>query len=155
MKKLTFNRRTFIVEIISALLIILFFYTALSKSYNIGATQEALVRTKVFTGKESYIAWGVVIAEYIAAILLIFPRFRKLGLYVSFILMAAFTLYVGFMMAYLTNLPCSCGGVISNMSWKQHLLFNLFFTFLAFLGTRLIRVKYIRPATEDNPVVFT
>jgi putative oxidoreductase len=22
-------------------------------------------------------------------------------------------------------LPCSCGGVISSMSWKQHLVFNV------------------------------
>jgi putative oxidoreductase len=156
MKKLIGSHRALIVEIISALFIILFFYTALNKSYNIGSTVEALKRTKVFTGMESYIAWSVVAVEYLAAILLIIPKFRKLGLYASLILMAAFSLYVGIMMMFLANLPCSCGGVISKMTWKQHLIFNLFFTFLAFLAIKMINSKNNnRLEPEVTPVVFT
>jgi hypothetical protein len=31
-------------------------------------------------------------------------------------------------------LPCSCGGILETMNWKEHLVFNLVFVCLAALG---------------------
>lgn len=41
------------------------------------------------------------------------------------------------MMSFSKRLPCSCGGVIALLSWKQHIAFNLFFLSLAVIGIYL------------------
>jgi hypothetical protein len=77
--------------------------------------------------------------ELLVACLLVVPGTRKWGLYGSFALMAGFTLYVGYLLAFADDLPCSCGGVIQQMTWGQHLLFNIFFTVIAWTGIRLYK----------------
>jgi len=52
-------------------------------------------------------------------------------LYYAFVLMTVFTLYIAYMLLFTPKLPCSCGGVLQQMTWKQHLLFNIGFTLLA------------------------
>jgi hypothetical protein len=32
------------------------------------------------------------------------------------------------------DLPCSCGGIISSLSWRQHIIFNGVFILLAITG---------------------
>jgi putative oxidoreductase len=150
MKKLIARNRRTIVDIIAAFFIVLFFYTALSKSYYIDNTVEALKRTNVFVGFESFIAWAVVAIEYIIATLLFLPRTRRLGLKLSFVLMAVFSFYVGFMMFYLTKLPCSCGGIISKMTWKQHLIFNISMTLFAYWTMRLSKGEFVNVHQFSN-----
>ncbi|MDX1365731.1 MAG: hypothetical protein R3243_16110, partial [Arenibacter latericius] len=46
-------------------------------------------------------------------------------------------LFVGYTVAVLffaPTLPCSCGGIISLLSWEQHLVFNLVFLLLSIVG---------------------
>jgi hypothetical protein len=40
------------------------------------------------------------------------------------------------MLLFTPKLPCSCGGVLKNLSWKEHLMFNFCFTAIAFIGWR-------------------
>jgi phage shock protein PspC (stress-responsive transcriptional regulator) len=42
--------------------------------------------------------------------------------------------YILLMLISDERLPCSCGGVLQQLSWKQHLIFNLFFLLLAVVG---------------------
>ncbi|WP_394353134.1 MauE/DoxX family redox-associated membrane protein [Mucilaginibacter humi] len=49
--------------------------------------------------------------------------------------MAAFTIYTGFgRIPFFPLVPCSCGGVVRKMSWRLHLVFNVFFLLLSSLG---------------------
>ncbi len=73
-------------------------------------------------------------AELLLALLLISKRFRLLAFYISYMLMAFFTGYIALMLNYAYDLPCSCGGILAAMSWKDHLVFNSVFTLLAVLG---------------------
>jgi putative oxidoreductase len=150
-------KRTTIVEIISALFILLFLYTALSKSLQIGSTVAVLKKTPTFSNYANEIAWGVVFFEYITGALLFLRQSRIIGLYTSLFLMIGFTIYISYMMAFVPDLPCSCGGVISKMTWTQHLLFNIFFTLLALTGIFLERkrIKPRHPELEGTSVVFT
>lgn len=148
-------KRGTIVEIISALFILLFLYTALSKSFGIDSTVNVLNKTPVLSGFAQEMAWAVVITEFIVAGLLFFPRTRNLGLYLSLALMTGFTVYIAYMMSFVPNLPCSCGGVISKMTWKQHLIFNIFFILLALMGILLGRKRVEQNDKENIPVVFT
>lgn len=136
-------KRSTWVEIISALFILLFLYTAINKTLHIDSTSNVLKSTPGFREIAIPIAWGVVFAEYLVVILLFFPRTKKVGIYGSLILMAAFTLYIALMKFFLpNNLPCSCGGVISKMTWTQHLFFNIIFTTLALIALILERKFY-------------
>lgn len=76
------------------------------------------------------LTFAIPIFEGIAASLLIL-KFRLLGLWISLILLLGFTLYVILVLArFFPLVPCSCGGLISRMSWRTHLCFNLAFIFL-------------------------
>src|SRR5690242_15491099 len=92
-------RRSTIVEIISALFILMFLYTAISKTQNINYTIGTLRSANIFKDYSlaKAIAWAVVIAEYTVSVLLFFPGTRKLGLYSSLGLMTLFSLYIIYM----------------------------------------------------------
>jgi hypothetical protein len=136
--------------------ILLFLYTALSKSFQIDSTIIVLKKTPEFSNYAQEMAWGIVVVEYIIATLLFLPRTRKLGLYASLILMIGFTGYISYMKLFVPDLPCSCGGVISKLTWNQHLVINIFFTLLALFGIVLMRKRFkSEPEGESISVVFT
>ena len=131
-------KRSTIVEIISALFILLFVYTGTSKLFE-GVKFETLLRQSPLIGNyASIISWFLPISELVIVLLVVFPKTKLFGFYCSGILMAIFTLYIAYMMAFAAKLPCSCGGVLKHMTWKQHLVFNIFFIFLAIWAVRLI-----------------
>lgn len=131
------ERRRTIVEIIAALFILLFVYTAMSKLFDYENFKTTIGASALLRGSAATIAWMVPAIELLVSCMLLIPKTRKSGLYSSFILMAGFTLYVGWLLAFADDLPCSCGGVIQQMTWSQHLLFNIFFTAIAWIGVRL------------------
>ena len=125
------GNRKMIVEVISALFILLFLYTAISKTHHIQSTVNVIKRAPLISSIPVTMAWAVVIIEYTTSLLLFLPKTRKLGLYISLGLMLSFTLFIGYMMLFAPTLPCSCGGIISKMTWNQHLIFNILVSMLA------------------------
>lgn len=82
------------------------------------------------------------ILEGLTILFLLIPRMQYYGMLLSLGLMSAFTTYIGVALAGVwEQLPCGCGSVISRMSWRQHLLFNLFFTVLSVWGFYLMKLK--------------
>jgi hypothetical protein len=128
-----------IVEIISILFIILFLYTGISKLMEYGVFKEQIAENPILNPIASFIVWALPLTEFIVALMLIIPRWRLKGLYASLILMIAFTIYISGIMMFYKELPCSCGGIISLLSWKEHLIFNSIFILLTFMGVRLER----------------
>jgi uncharacterized membrane protein YphA (DoxX/SURF4 family) len=137
--KITWLSRSTIIEIIAFLFIILFLYTGISKLMEYGVFKEQIAESPILQPIAPFIAWSLPLTEFIVSVLLIIPRWRLKGLYASLILMIAFTIYVGAVMAFFKELPCSCGGIIALLSWKQHLVFNSCFILLAFTGVLLER----------------
>jgi hypothetical protein len=127
-------KKSTIIEIISALLLFLFIYAALSKLLDFGKFKYQLSQSPFITNISRWVVWVIPLGEIFISILLIIKRTRLAGLYLSFFLMLLFTGYIFIMLRYSSYLPCSCGGVLSEMSWKQHFVFNLAFTGLALLG---------------------
>jgi hypothetical protein len=144
------------VEVISALFILLFAYTAFSKWLDSQNFIAVLAQSPLIGRTLAGIAaWSVIISELIICALLFIPRTRLIGLYGSFLVIAVFTLYIGYMIAFTPKLPCHCGGVISQMTWPQHLAFNIVFTMLALTGIILDRRNVLthprtKPATLLN-----
>ncbi|WP_354357539.1 MauE/DoxX family redox-associated membrane protein [Pedobacter sp. UYP30] len=51
------------------------------------------------------------------------------------ITLTIFTLYIAIVMTGIFGrIPCSCGGILKNMSYATHLLFNVFFIALSHIG---------------------
>jgi len=126
--------RVIIADVIAYLMLALFMYTAASKFFTIKSFSSTLAKSPLIGEYSRLVAWGIPITEVIIGVLLIFAPIRKLGLYASFALMVLFTLYLLYMVYSGNKLPCHCGGVISTMTWKQHIWFNLGFVLLAFTG---------------------
>ena len=134
------NKRTKILtEIIAGLFILLFLYTALSKLSDMSRMELSIAKSPIIGDSANMVAWTVPTVEIMISALLFIPRFRYHGLVASFILMLVFTIYVAGILAFADRLPCSCGGVISEMSWSVHLIFNIVFSLIALLGVWLHR----------------
>lgn len=131
------------VEIICALIIILFIYTGLHKIMDYSDFKLEMQRSPFIQNFSSLIAVLLPPGELVLSFLLIIRRTRLLGLYFSLALMALFTGYIWLMLNYAYDLPCSCGGIISKMSWSDHLIFNSCFTGLAMAGV-IMQSKIIR-----------
>jgi uncharacterized membrane protein YphA (DoxX/SURF4 family) len=127
-------KKNTVVEIISALLVFLFIYASLTKLLDFGKFKYQLGQSPFIGNIGWIIAWIIPAGELLISILLMGKRTRIIGLYLSFFLMLLFTGYIFMMLKFSSYLPCSCGGVLSTMSWKQHFVFNLAFTGLSIAG---------------------
>ncbi|WP_394371636.1 MauE/DoxX family redox-associated membrane protein [Pinibacter aurantiacus] len=146
--------RKLVVEIISSLLIFLFAYTAFQKFSHHATFLHTLERAGLSGFFAICLSWVVPIIELLVASLLLFPSLRRTGLLVSIILLSGFTIYILYMLLFIPNLPCSCGGVISYLSWKQHLIFNISFLLLSLYGWRALKTgKHIAIRNSRIPVI--
>jgi len=127
-------RKETAIRILSSLLILLFTYAALSKVADHAVFERQLKDFPLVEVWSNFFAWLIPLAEIFTACFLFFPAAILYGFYSSAILLFGFTLFLVIMLAFDKNLPCSCGGVISKLSWTQHIAFNLFFLLLTATG---------------------
>jgi hypothetical protein len=142
-------KRTVIVEIISALFVILFIYTGISKIMEYSIFKEQLAESPVLGPVAPVIAIGLPILEFLLVAMLVVPKWRLKGFYASTALMVAFTIYITALMLFADHLPCSCGGVLAQLSWGEHIVFNSVYIVLGILGILLERK--IRTKSSDLP----
>lgn len=123
--KATAAHQNNILKASSILLILLWSSTGLSKFLeHTEFTKQITIILGEDMSKPASIA--VPSLELVAAITIPFQKTRTFGLYLSLILMAAFTAYVILVITeYFGPAPCTCGGIITALSWKQHLIVNL------------------------------
>lgn len=139
-------KRITIVEIISVLFMILFLYTGISKLMEYPVFKEQVATSPLLAPVAPVIAGGLPFLEFLLVVLLIIPRWRLKGLYASTALMMAFTIYIIAMMIFAENLPCSCGGILAELSWGQHIVFNSVFIGLGVIG--IILEKKLHQASD-------
>jgi hypothetical protein len=131
---LTLSTRSRLLNLIAASLIFLYVYTAISKLLDTVAFKTVLAKSSLLNPFDDFLVWFIPVTEILISIMLFFPVLRKHGFILSTALMSAFSLYIGYMLLFIPHLPCSCGGVIQQLTWSQHLIFNLVFCFLSFYG---------------------
>ncbi|GAA4778441.1 hypothetical protein GCM10023231_01260 [Olivibacter ginsenosidimutans] len=79
--------------------------------------------------------WFLPPAEAALALLFFTKRWRIYGFLFSCALLLVFALYIAFgLLGFYGKLPCGCGGLIQNLSLKQHLVFNYLYAAIAALG---------------------
>ena len=139
--QLSDKTRAMITDLAIYVFVVLFMYTAASKLLTIKSFASTLAKSPLIGSYNLIVAWAIPIIEIAISILLIIPQVKKWGLYASFFLMVTFTVYLMYMVFSGSKLPCHCGGVISEMTWQQHIWFNLGFVALAITGLVLNHKK--------------
>ncbi|MFZ6012965.1 MAG: MauE/DoxX family redox-associated membrane protein [Bacteroidota bacterium] len=135
--------RKIAVDIVVFLYILLLVYAALTKLLDYQKFVIQLGQSPILTRHAILLAWAVPFIELAISALLILPRTRLSGLYAAFSLMVMFTTYIILASRFSDYVPCSCGGVLEDMTWTQHLIFNGVFILLGlaaillYPGTRM------------------
>ena len=120
-----------ILKVASTLYIILFVYAATSKLFDFEQFKTQLGQSPIITAYADWVAWGVPLLELVIAGLFIVPKFMLLAFYTSYSLMIMFTTYIILILNFSDFIPCSCGGVLEDLGWTEHIVFNVVFIAIA------------------------
>ncbi len=138
------SKKQVMIECVAALLIVLFLYASLSKFLDFETFIGEMNNQPMPNSWTPFLVWIIPCSEVAIAFALLFEYTRLLGLYASLVLMTLFTLYtLIILLHFFSYIPCSCGGIIKKLTWKQHLVFNLFFVALSGFGIILQRSKFL------------
>jgi uncharacterized membrane protein YphA (DoxX/SURF4 family) len=122
--------RSIFFDLIRFLLIALFVYAGASKMITYPAFTVQVGLSPLLPSFFPRVAWLVPVVELGVGVCLLMPAFQRIGLYASWVLLLLFTLYVAAILTVAGHVPCSCGGVVAALSWREHLVFNLVFLVL-------------------------
>lgn len=139
-----------IIEVICLLYVLLFTYAATSKLLDFQHFKIELGQSPLLSAFADWFAVLVPAAEYLTCILIVVPRYRLAGLLCSYGLMVMFTVYIFIILHYTSFVPCSCGGVLEKLGWKEHLIFNLFFVCLSIIAILLYNNSDERKKNSSN-----
>lgn len=120
---------------VSWLLILLFAYTAFSKAQlftskaiiDVSQFRDDMFKSPVLQNHVQVLGYLIPGIEFIICIMLLIKATKLVGYYLSLLLLCTFAGYIIFMMNVYPALPCTCGGIIEELSWHGHLLLNIFF----------------------------
>ncbi|WP_183573826.1 MauE/DoxX family redox-associated membrane protein [Mucilaginibacter sp. X5P1] len=147
------------IEIYRGLLILLFAYTATSKflDYHLFVFQMMRAPIPIMKSMAPVLGWLTPLIEVILTLGLLWAKTQTKAIISSVILLCLFEIYIITMLLSGLDLPCTCGGIISSMSWKEHLIFNGTFIVIGIFS--IIQKKHSRfsePAllASKNPKSF-
>jgi len=119
---------------VPSLLVLLFTYAALSKLFTFSAFDQQLHNQSFPGWLADFLLYFLIPAEIITALLLCFRQTLITGLLLSSSFMFAFTAYIAMVMLHFWDrIPCSCGGILNQMGWTAHLIFNSIFLILSLI----------------------
>ena len=121
-------------QVAKFLLILVFTYTGISKLSGHEQFAAQLSLQPHLAPISLFLSWLLPVAEVLTSLFILFDQTLLLGLLSGTFLMTAFTIYVADILLYQSSLPCSCGGVIAQLTWKEHLIFNFFFMCLSWVA---------------------
>lgn len=131
--------RKHILTIILILICMLFTYAAIVKTIDYEPFVSEMGKSPLLVRYDkALLAPAVLGTEFLIVILLTFPATRKAGFFLSFFVMAVFSLYLATLYFFFTNIPCSCGGILGKMPYPVHIVFNTCYTALSAAGVLLL-----------------
>lgn len=141
--------RKVVIEIIAALLVLLFLYASVSKLLGFKVFVDEINNQPFPNWMTPYLVVIIPGSEILIALSLLFDRTRKAGLYASLVILFLFTLYAALVLLKVFDyVPCSCGGMLKKLNWWQHLLFTLAFLILSIAGIALYKRQQIAAFKE-------
>ncbi len=135
------NYKNLTIETISFLYAILFLYAGLNKAMDYQKFQVQLGQSPLLSVYADWVAFLIPLVEFILVILLFIIPLRLMAFLGSFFLMVMFTVYIVIILNFSDYVPCSCGGILEDMGWIEHLIFNAVFIVLAGVAIWLLNDK--------------
>jgi hypothetical protein len=121
-------------KVVSYFFILLFCYAGISKAIDFENFQVQIAQSPLLSAYAGVVSYAVIVLELVIVVLLIFPKSNLSGLYSSTALMSAFTFYIYLILNYSDFVPCSCGGILEKLGWREHLIFNIFCVISGIIG---------------------
>lgn len=116
----------YLIDGITFLIILMWFYAATSKLLSYQEFRISMSNQPLPHFLQTTLIYTLPATEIAVAVLILFRRTQQLGLILSLFLMVAFTVYISLgLLNALKWVPCSCGGILQQMTWPTHLVFNL------------------------------
>ncbi|MBP0613950.1 tellurium resistance protein TerC [Chryseobacterium sp. cx-311] len=125
--------------------ILLFIYAGVSKMLDFENFQVQIGQSPLLSAWAGFVSYAVIAAELLICGLLVYRGTQLAGLYASFTLMVAFTVYIWLILNFSDFVPCSCGGILEEMGWTEHLLFNMACVVLAAAAIWITERNRLRP----------
>lgn len=126
--------KIYLFDCIAALYILIFVYAALSKFHDFEKFRIDVGKSPLLNSNVGLVTVSIPLIELIVAVMLATKRFQYFAMNVAFCLMVIFSSYIIVILKFSSYIPCSCGGILQNMTWTQHLIFNITVTTLAVLA---------------------
>lgn len=148
-------KKKVLIEVFSSLLILLFLYASISKWLDFKNFTGEINNQPFPNWMTPFIVWGLPIVMVVLALGLMFERTQGKALWGSLVLMLLFTVYIGaILLNFFNRIPCTCAGVIRQLSWGQHLLFNLFFVVITLIAILLKKNKLKDPVLPSKAALW-
>lgn len=116
---------------ISIIIGLIFLYASINKFFELNIFYAQLSKSPLVPFGYNKVIGNITLILEVITCFLAFKNITRLSLLFSFGLMLFFTLYIGYLLFYSYYIPCSCGGILGNLSWESHLIFNLTLTIFA------------------------
>lgn len=153
--KITVSIRTSIITVVCYLYVFLFVYAAVSKLLDYNDFSIKIGQSPLLSPFAGSVALGVPVLELIIAVGLLLPSWRITSLFASLCLMTSFTVYIFIILNFSSFVPCSCGGILEQLGWTEHLIFNLVFVLLAIVALVLSENQASDWLSGKKPLPFT
>jgi hypothetical protein len=138
-------KKTVLADIIAFFFMVLFVYTGVAKLTEIHLFKDQLSSSPFLGPLAGIVTWALPVGEIFLALGLTITKLRLKALYATLGLMSLFTVYVVVLLVIDDHLSCSCGGIIEELSPKQHVLFNSTCVILSAVAIGLERRKALSP----------
>jgi uncharacterized membrane protein YphA (DoxX/SURF4 family) len=145
-------RRNQLTLILSALIIVLFVYTATGKFFDFASFRAVLHTSPIVGEKAPVVAWALPLLEFGISLLLLFHRTRRQGLWSALVLLIIYSGYLLYQSLFLGESIYYSAGILQQVTWWQHLIINFLLISLTVLGLRLYRPK---PVVEESRVLYS
>lgn len=133
----TSKSKQIITDTLANFFIFLCLFTAYEKTIDHHSFVLSLERYSFLKEHAYWIAWLIPAAEGTTACLLFFTKTIKLGFYGALIILLCFTIGLIIIEFSNENVYCSCSGLISSLSGREHIWLNAVFIVLAIIGVNL------------------
>jgi len=135
-----------LLEILASLIVLLFSYASLYKWFYFSDFIKEMNKQPLPKSWTPYLVRTIPAVEIAAAVLLCFRVSRLWGFLLSSLVMLTFSAYTMIILAHgFSYIPCSCGGIIEDLTWGQHLLLDNSFLLIsiicAWLSWRFKKLK--------------
>jgi len=145
-------------------LLLLFVYTATSKAlnYDTFVFQMHLAPVPLMKVLSPFLGWSIPLIEFAITIALALgflnPAINIKAFQASVSLLTVFEMYIAAMLLSGSQLPCTCGGIISMMGWKQHLIFNgvlIVFGVISIIYLKKKSMPFVKTSTNDHDKILS